>query len=257
MANEVEVDDIEKMIKDAKKRRSTAQGVLKRRINAFYETRNLDAGCTAMERAYEVVQRSFCKLEDMHEKYVELLEEEDSIKEASDYIESFQKEIISINIDYDILVEKFKQELLEKQRRESVLCKSNHDKQVSHIKIDRMKPPKFYGNVREFPIFLSEYERNVVSSYGEDPFVLKSCLEGEALQIVKGVDDQHDEMMKRLKDRYGDYRTLSDVILNEIKKLTPIAEDNHGKFIKTIQVIEKAWLDLRRMKLKSANCQSN
>lgn len=43
----------------------------------------------------------------------------------------------------------------------------------------------------------------MVGTYGKDPVALKQCLHGDALNVVKGVEDEYETMLKRLDEKFG------------------------------------------------------
>ncbi|VDH99298.1 Hypothetical predicted protein [Mytilus galloprovincialis] len=90
-----------------------------------------------------------------------------------------------------------------------------------------------------------------MSSYGKDPYALKQCLSGEALTVVKGVDNDFEEMFRRLDMKYGRAEKLIDHILNELKRLKKVQEGDNMKFISVVETVEKCWLDLKRMNLEA------
>ena len=80
--------------------------------------------------------------------------------------------------------------------------------------------PAFSGDIRDYPRFKSEFQKHVAPlNKSEDAaaYLLKSCLKKEALSVVKNVDDDLNQMWKRLDDRYGRSLKLVDEIVNEIK----------------------------------------
>ncbi|KAK4319307.1 hypothetical protein Pmani_009766 [Petrolisthes manimaculis] len=81
--------------------------------------------------------------------------------------------------------------------------KITSDKQGTRVNVKSSDPPKFSGNIRDYPTFRKDYERLVTNNYGENPYALKSCLTGDALAVVRGVEDSFSEMVKRLDDKFG------------------------------------------------------
>ena len=51
------------------------------------------------------------------------------------------------------------------------------------------------------------------------PYGLHSCLTKEALGVVRSVDDNIDEMLKRLDEKYGDPEKIADVVIDSIKRV--------------------------------------
>ena len=119
------------------------------------------------------------------------------------------------------------------------------------LKVKNLDAPEFSGNIRDYPSFKRDYERHMMSSYGQDPFALKKCLSGDALRTVKGVDDDFTEMFHRLDIKYGRPEKQADAVLNEIKKLKPITEGDDRAFIDTVDIIENCYLDLKKIKLEA------
>ena len=87
------------------------------------------------------------------------------------------------------------------------------------------------------------------TSYGCDSYALMQCLSGEALMVVKGVENELEDMFRRLDLKYGRPEKLADNILSELKGLKKIQEGDYMKFISMIETVETCWFDLKRMKL--------
>ena len=87
-----------------------------------------------------------------------------------------------------------------------------------------MKPldaPRFTGNIRDYPNFKQDFSRLMTRQFGKDPYALRQCLAGSALDTVKGVENDFQEMFARLDGKYGNARKLVDAIIFELKKLKP------------------------------------
>lgn len=74
----------------------------------------------------------------------------------------------------------------------------------------------------------------MIPTYGEDFFALKNSLSGEPLEIVKGVDNNFDEMFKRLDLKYGRPEKLADTVLTDIKALKIVPEVDSKKVIEMV-----------------------
>ena len=127
------------------------------------------------------------------------------------------------------------------------------------LKMERMKMPTFSGNIRDYPRFKSEFQKHVApltTSEDAAAYLLKSCLEKEALEVVKNVDDDPNQMWERLDDRYGRSSKLVDAIMNEIKQLKVVPDRNSAKFIDLVNTIERCYLDLVRINMQAEICNS-
>ena len=121
----------------------------------------------------------------------------------------------------------------------------------SATKLQRFVPPKFSGDTRAFPAFITHYKKHVETQYGKDPFTLMQCLSGEAEKHVRPVEEDYDEMMNRLQTKYGSDEKQVDVILKDLKNLKRVPDGDHKALHKMIETVENCWLDLKRMKLES------
>lgn len=107
---------------------------------------------------------------------------------------------------------------------------------ISNIYVKKLDPPSFSVNIREFPNFKEDYTRLVEPTYGKDPYVVKRCLSGDALQPVRGLDNDYDAMQERLDQKYGNPRKIADLIIWDLRALSPVSEGNGKGLIKMIQL---------------------
>lgn len=95
------------------------------------------------------------------------------------------------------------------------------------VKVKALEPPKFSGELRDYPGFKDDFTRIIEDHYGKDPFALKQCLTGDALKCIAGCENNYEEMFKRLNNHYGDSRKIVDSVINELKTLKPVHEGIH------------------------------
>lgn len=76
--------------------------------------------------------------------------------------------------------------------------KENIDKRK--VKVKALEPPKFSGELRDYPGFKDDFIRIVEDYYGRDPFALRQCLSGDALRCVAGCENDYSELFRRLDD---------------------------------------------------------
>ena len=120
------------------------------------------------------------------------------------------------------------------------------------LKLQPMPLPKFDRNIREYSRFRKDFNSQVVPSVSESqqPYVLKSCLSGVPLDIVKNVDDRIEEMWSRLDDKYGEPTRVIDAIMKDIKKLKPGKDGEISKFMTFVDIVERAFCDLENLGLE-------
>jgi len=127
-------------------------------------------------------------------------------------------------------------------------------KRTAELKIERMKYPKFSGNIRDYPRFKHDFVKYVTPSIksGTEAYIMKEmCLKEEALDLIKNVDDDIGEIWERLDDRYGKASKLTDVIMHDIKKLKPVAEGEDKKFLEFVDCIERSYRELKRVDMET------
>ena len=169
--------------------------------------------------------------------------EEDAIKTTDALLESLQNEQTTI------LAKIAKLHMKHKSAKEKEIPKQQTND--TSCRIQKFETPKFSGEIRAYPAFKSHYKKHVEDKYGKDPFALISCLSGDAEKLVKPVEDDYDEMMTRLDNKYGRNEKQVDVILQDIKNLRRVPDGDSRGFYKMIEVIENCWLDLKRMGLQA------
>ena len=115
------------------------------------------------------------------------------------------------------------------------------------IRLEHLKMPVFDGDIRDYPRFKSDCSKQVVpkiKSKDSTAYVLRSCLTKIAIEIVKNVDDDLDEMWKRFDEKYGKLSKLADVVMYDFKKLHAIREGDDKWFIDFVDIVEKGYRDL-------------
>ncbi|XP_068713032.1 uncharacterized protein [Montipora foliosa] len=112
--------------------------------------------------------------------------------------------------------------------------------------------PSFNGTIREYPQFKQDFQKQVMPTLDKNSacYILRSCLEREPAETVKGVDDDIKEMWKRLDEKYGDPAKLTDAIINTIQDIRPIKEGENKRFIELVDAVEDGYKDLKRLGLE-------
>ena len=222
-------------IKHAKAKRAVAKRKFTRKHKLFKETTEDEDAIAILKDIYREVSEAYANVEHWNEKYVLLLTEEEASEELFDAADEYITEIEKMKIEVQYLFKKLDEIKIEGEKM---------------VKVKALQPPTFDGDIRKYPGFKSDYDRLMLKNYGKDSYALRSCLTGEALEIVKGVESDFDEMFKRLDEKYADNRKLVDVVINELKNIRPINEGDSKGFINLANKVERCWLDLKGMNLE-------
>lgn len=186
------------------------------------------------------MEGSYKELESGHAEYIELLNsetEQDIIDNADRYMDSMYHELCKCRAHVN------------KQRKTIQQNEKEKDKQKESVKVKKLDVPIFSCEIRKFPSFKRDYESIMYPTYGTDPFALKKSLMSKALKTVHGVDNDNEEMWKRLEMKYGIPERFTDSILLDIRKLRIIPDGDHLCFINSVEVIERCYLDLKRVNM--------
>ena len=78
-------------------------------------------------------------------------------------------------------------------------------------------------------------------------YILRSCLGKEATDTVKSIDDDIQEMWKRLDEKYGDPAKVADAIINTVQNVRPIKEGENKKFIELVEAVRTDTTTQRKL----------
>ena len=82
-------------------------------------------------------------------------------------------------------------------------------------------------------------------------YTLRSCLGKEPLHVVRAVDDDIEEMWKRLDEKYGDPAKVADVITDSVQRVRAIKEGENRRFIEFIDIVDNGYRYLLRLGLEN------
>ena len=124
---------------------------------------------------------------------------------------------------------------------------ATHTGSSSHTKLQRMPPPKFSGDIRDFARFRSDFEKIVEPEYRDavhQVYVMKEkCLEGEARDLVRNLDSLS-AIWERLNEKYGDTSDIVDSVINDLQECTIQRTNQDEGVVNLIQLLEKGVQDL-------------
>ena len=93
----------------------------------------------------------------------------------------------------------------------------------SEVHVKPLDSLRFSGDIRQYSSFRQDFNRLMTIHNGKDAYALRPCLSGSALNAVKGVEDDFDQMFHCLDSMYGDPRKFVDTFIQELKSLKLIA----------------------------------
>ena len=139
---------------------------------------------------FEELSKSYEKLEEKHEEFMEKLCIAKEMNAEIEAEESFMNDIDSLKL----VVTAAYDDIISEPDSKQVSALSAKPK----IKVKPIEAPVYDGDRRKYFIFKDDYKRIMEDLYGDNPFALKQCLLGEAEKVIRGYEDNYKEMWKRL-----------------------------------------------------------
>ena len=124
----------------------------------------------------------------------------------------------------------------------------------SNVRMEKIPLPKFDGNLRNYPTFRKDFTELVLPGVqaSQAPFTLRQCLPQDIIENILGAcDDNVEEMLTRLDTKYGDSGKIAEAIIAEIKKVKKLGCEDKRGLIKFVNVIDRGFRDLRKLKLEN------
>ena len=238
-----EQENFQKMIEHALVKRKITESVREQLIQDVQTLITGESVNTALEKAQNSLDLAVADCKQANLKYLELLDKDKADAEI-DWTRKIQSEYNKVTSNIAVVMAKNNEKLLKE--------KSTSQGKQLNVRLEKLKMPTFDGNIRQYPRFKRNFETQVLPSVSKEsaPYALRSCLTKEALGVVRSVDDNIDEMLKRLDEKYGDPAKIADVVIDSIKRVKVIKEGDHEKFIEFVDVVEDAYRDLLRLGLE-------
>ena len=143
-----------------------------------------------------------------------------------------------------------------KESKESKVSENKANK--TNLKMEIMPLPKFNGEPRFYQRFKSDFNELVLPylEEREAAFIFRQCLGKEVEAVLGSGDFDVEQMLKRLDEKFGDPSKMIDSIIGEIQRFRKIENDDNKRLIDFINIIERAYHDLKSVKMEKEinNC---
>ena len=226
-------------------KRNTTEAVFKTLVDeAVHLLDSHEAGGDAIPALCKVQQALETSLADCkaaNDKYFEFLDRDEALIEVG-WILFVQKQYNKVSDRIESHIAKVSPKTYDQST----------EAKLSNVRLEKIKMPRFDGDLRGYPRFKKDFEVQVMPSLTNStaPYTLRSCLGKEPMNAVKGVDDDITEMWRRLDDKYGDPAKLADAIIDSVQRVKPIKEGEDKRFIEFIEIVEGGYRDLLRIGLE-------
>ena len=234
-----------RLIDQAFVKRNTTEAVFRTLVDeAVHLLDSHDAGedaIPALRKVQQALETSLADCKEANDKYFEFLNRDETLMEVG-WILFVQKQYNKVTDRIELHITK--------------VSRKSHDQdtaaKLSNLRFEKIKMPRFDGDLREYPRLRKDFEVQVMPSLTNStaPYTLRSCLGKEPMAVVKGVDDDILEMWKPLDEKYGDPAKLADAIIDSVQRVKPIREGDGKQFIEFVEIVECGYRDLVRIGLE-------
>ena len=117
------------------------------------------------------------------------------------------------------------------------------------FKVDKPNLPKFSGDVREFAVFREDFKYIIECRYSkrDSMALLRTCLEGKPLELIKGIGGDYDAAWEYLDSVYGDPRFVADVVTEDISKFKQLQDGEDLRFCDLVHLIKRSFNTLKEV----------
>ena len=207
--------------------------------------RDEDASESTITEARNKMREQKTSYQSKQREFVEMLSDDEGVDRQMNLMSQME----SLYIEADLKAGK----ALQRFSKTARVAEADRKRGVE-LKLERMKLPTFSGEVRDYPSFKYDFKRHVLPHLKDDqstPYILKSCLSGEASEVVRNVDDDIGEMWTRLDEKYGRTSIQINAIMKPIKQLKAIQDGDGKRFVELVNIIESSHRDLLRLDIAS------
>ena len=118
------------------------------------------------------------------------------------------------------------------------------------MRTKRLDFPKFNGNIRNYMCFKRDFndmlEDNPYTDKQKSLILRQDCLQGEPKKLCENVKS-YELLWQKLDEIYDDEPKVIQMVTDEIENHRVLAEKDYDGFIKFVDILEKAHLDLSSM----------
>ena len=121
------------------------------------------------------------------------------------------------------------------------------------FKMEKPKLSKFFGDVREYAIFKSDFKHAIEARYTKRDSItfLRTCLHGKPLDLIKGIGTDYDAAWEYLDSIYGDPRFVSDTITQDIVKFRGLQNGEDARFCDLVHLVKRSFNTLKEVGVPS------
>lgn len=222
--------------KSLKLRRRGKKGRFTRYSNTLSTLIEASRPGTEVKEAFEHFQSAFEQVQTAHEEFAEQIDDDAEFEAEERWMNEIHSEFSRLKIECKQYLHRVEPQVTSAPPPSSSATAPSSSG-TSSFKLEKLKLPKFKGDVREYNIFKTDFV-HLSSIYTDRDAVtlLRSCLEGKPAEMLRGVSD-YKAAWKFLDAIYGSHRFLADAVLNDINAFRALREGEDGRFCELTQLV--------------------
>lgn len=117
------------------------------------------------------------------------------------------------------------------------------------FKMEKLKMPRFAGDVRDYTIFRSDFKHAVDTRYTKRDAIslLRTSLQGRPLELIKVIGTDYDTAWSYLDSVYGDPRFVADTITQDITRFRPLRDGEDARFCDLVHLVQRSFSTLKEV----------
>ena len=225
------------MADEAKRKRTAAKSQFTRAESSLKNALSLE-NCAkwTIENRYSEIKRRWDNVQEAHDNYVSLIDEE-ALPAEEEWIAELMNRFEGVELDVG---EHMKPVIKTEPVKEMSMKKSI-------FKVDSIKFQTFSGDIRKYPSFRYEFKTHIVPrcERGQEVLVLKAHLSDDIKEEIMNIGDNPADVWARLDSKYGRVDRIIEHVLRYIKGLA--RSEDSGDILYMISIVEKAYRDLKNL----------
>ncbi|CAB4025010.1 Hypothetical predicted protein [Paramuricea clavata] len=180
-------EKMEKMVQQMTIKKKTSEIVFQQLVEDVKPVLEVDCITAALKKAQEGLDAAVADCKEANDKYLELLDKDKADAELN-WMKNIQRQ-------YNAITSRIAVGIAKEQEKLKKLESTSKSKESCNL---RLKMPTY-------PRFKKDFEQQVLPGLPKEsaPYALRSCLGREPLSIVRSVEDDIEEMLKSLDEKYG------------------------------------------------------
>ena len=213
-----------------------------------------------VKEAFSKYRSAFEEVEQRHEAYTETIEDDEAYDNEELWMADVQKIYTSVMIKFNAYCISYRPTADETDTPQdspspqastgtSMQQDVNAVHQTSSFKVERIKLPRFNGDVRMYHTFKADFLHMMAGKYNKRDAVtvLRSCLDGKPAEMVQGIGIDYDAVWDFLDTMFGDRRFTADAIINDINNFKPLRDDDDARFCEFTHLIRRSYNTLKEV----------